>query len=104
MSTSAELAPVEDLVIAQPEHALYCFDVLIHKLRPSASSDDALEPRFKNGSDVYPLFVTWNIASPGGGSSSRKADYTLRGCIGNFSGMPLTKGLQEYALISSASA
>lgn len=41
-----------------------------------------------------PLFVTWNIVRPDG--STR-----LRGCIGNFSPMPLAMGLQEYALISA---
>jgi AMMECR1 domain-containing protein len=40
-----------------------------------------------------PVFVTWNI--------KRGDEYQLRGCIGNFSPMPLHEGLAEYALVSA---
>ena len=39
----------------------------------------------------YPLFVTWK----------RSRDDRLRGCIGNFTPMPLSRGLREYALIAA---
>ena len=41
------------------------------------------------------LFVTWNTVS----HLRPNKKPALRGCIGNFSPMPLAKGLQEYALI-----
>lgn len=103
MASNGSLANNNEVAIVQPEHALYCFDVLADKLHsPSADAAAAaghLEPRFHDGADVYPLFVTWNI-KPRSSSASSKTDWRLRGCIGNFGGLPLTKGLQEYALIS----
>lgn len=101
MPQSDEASPAAgDIIIAQPEHALYCFDVLVHKLQASSrsSSESALEPRFHNGDDAYPLFVTWNIRGRGGGG--RTGNYRLRGCLGRFSALPLRKGLREFALKS----
>ncbi|KAI5481860.1 U3 small nucleolar RNA-associated protein 14 [Pseudohyphozyma bogoriensis] len=77
--------------VALKEHAFYCFDSINGKLNhrgkvPGPTFDDTAE---------FPLFVTWNIKSRSGGSSR------LRGCIGNFEGMPLGEGLQEYAMISA---
>ena len=43
-----------------------------------------------------PLFVTWSTRSSRPGRASR-----LRGCIGNFTALPLRTGLAEYALISA---
>eukprot|EP00762_Andalucia_godoyi_P007946 ANDGO_01198.mRNA.1 Uncharacterized protein CG5902 len=40
-----------------------------------------------------PLFVTWN-------KKAKDGEYHLRGCIGNFSEVPLRTGLAEYAVIS----
>jgi uncharacterized protein (TIGR00296 family) len=42
----------------------------------------------------YPLFVTWNTIS-------RSGTKTLRGCIGTFDALPLSTGLQTYALTSA---
>ena len=44
--------------------------------------------------ESYPLFVTWNTVSRSGHKS-------LRGCIGTFEGLPLSTGLQTYALTSA---
>lgn len=44
--------------------------------------------------ESYPLFVTWNTVSRSGHKS-------LRGCIGTFEPLPLTTGLQTYALTSA---
>ena len=44
--------------------------------------------------ESYPLFVTWNTISRSGHKS-------LRGCIGTFEGLPLSTGLQTYALTSA---
>jgi AMMECR1 domain-containing protein len=41
------------------------------------------------------LFVTWNTVS----KLRPNKKPALRGCIGNFTPMPLAKGLREYALI-----
>ncbi|KAJ2924975.1 hypothetical protein H1R20_g12161, partial [Candolleomyces eurysporus] len=48
------------------------------------------------GTIISPLFVTWNTRSSRPGRAPH-----LRGCIGNFSPMPLHEGLAEYALISA---
>lgn len=42
-----------------------------------------------------PLFVTWNK------KSTRLQQYNLRGCIGNFSDLPLASAIAEYALVSA---
>ncbi|KAI9002233.1 AMMECR1 domain-containing protein [Gaertneriomyces semiglobifer] len=71
------------------EHCFYCFDVLAAQLE-GTQHDTA--PQFSD--DEYPLFVTWNTIS-------RNGSHRLRGCIGNFSPMPLHSGLREYALTSA---
>ncbi|KAK9900443.1 hypothetical protein P389DRAFT_12480 [Cystobasidium minutum MCA 4210] len=72
------------------EHVMYCFDVLSAKLKGETI------PRYEgeDKNEQFPLFVTWNTIRSDG--STR-----LRGCIGNFSPMPLASGLEEYALISA---
>ncbi|KAI8923855.1 AMMECR1 domain-containing protein [Entophlyctis helioformis] len=69
------------------EHCFYCIGVLDAHL--SNGTKAAPEPAFDNKS--FPLFVTWTQARNG----------ELRGCIGNFSAMPLHTGLREYALTSA---
>lgn len=91
---------------ATKEHAYYCFEVLEkalnkkNKSKPHGSeptgtdaSATLIGPQITNES--YPLFVTWNIMVDNTG------DEELRGCIGNFSGMPLKEGLEEYAIVSA---
>ncbi|KAJ3176350.1 AMME chromosomal region protein 1-like [Irineochytrium annulatum] len=63
----------------------YCFDVVASKL----NGTDHAEPNFEN--DDYPLFVSWHLV--------RKEKRILKGCIGNFSSLPLHSGLRDYALI-----
>jgi len=69
------------------EHCFYAFDTLYCNLTKAKP----IPPKFPN--DDYPLFVTWNI--------KRGREYRLRGCIGNFSPMPLQEGIADYALISA---
>ncbi len=61
--------------------------VLSISVRPSYASRLSI-------SESYPLFVTWNTVSRSGHKS-------LRGCIGTFEGLPLSTGLQTYALTSA---
>ncbi|KAF8312835.1 hypothetical protein DL93DRAFT_2125977 [Clavulina sp. PMI_390] len=75
--------------VCRPEHAFYCFDVL----RASLHNEKHVRAPFDDAR--YPLFVTWNTVSRSGGRSR------LRGCIGNFGAMAITKGLADYALISA---
>ncbi|KAF9095751.1 AMME chromosomal region protein 1-like [Mortierella sp. GBA35] len=72
------------------EHCYYCFDSLVSHFdgRP------VLPPTFDN--NPFPLFVTWSTSENG-----TTRDLSLRGCIGNFSAMPLHSGLREYALTSA---
>ncbi|WVF71815.1 hypothetical protein IAT40_006623 [Kwoniella sp. CBS 6097] len=102
--------------ICTKEHPLYCFDVLVdhfHQHDQSKSkifgrrrhkssdgvkeSESVVSPPFRNKDEKYALFVTWNT------NTSHRANHkpSLRGCIGNFSPMPLEEGLREYALISA---
>jgi len=69
------------------EHCFYAFDTLYCSLTKA----QPIPPKFAD--EKYPLFVTWNI--------QRVDEYQLRGCIGNFSPMPLHEGLAEYALVSA---
>ncbi|KAI9219704.1 AMMECR1 domain-containing protein [Blastocladiella britannica] len=75
-------------------HCYYCFDVLVAHLNGTSEptpyfleDDDAPAPQ-------SPLFVTWSTVESDG-------SLPLRGCIGNFSPLPLDAGLKEYALISA---
>ncbi|KAI9141384.1 AMMECR1 domain-containing protein, partial [Paraphysoderma sedebokerense] len=72
---------------ATPYHCHFCFDVLSSHL----NGQDPIDPPFED--DEYPLFVTWNI--------KRNGTLRLRGCIGNFTPLPLHSGLKEYALTSA---
>ncbi|KAH6569328.1 hypothetical protein BASA60_008248 [Batrachochytrium salamandrivorans] len=67
------------------EHCCYCFEALLSHF----NGCQAPLPTFEDAE--YPLFVTWTVS---------KNDQ-LRGCIGNFSPMPLHSGLKEYALTSA---
>lgn len=69
------------------EMVSYCFDVLNHKLE-FPNQEFTVKPSFSN--DSYPLFVTWY--------KKKQDSYSLRGCIGTFSEIPLYEGLKEYAL------
>ncbi|EGF78573.1 hypothetical protein BATDEDRAFT_90717 [Batrachochytrium dendrobatidis JAM81] len=70
---------------ALPDHCYYCFEVLSAHL----DNRQPTPPTFPN--TQFPLFVTWSLT---------RTD-ELRGCIGNFSAMPLHKGLEEYAIVSA---
>ncbi|KAK0525964.1 hypothetical protein OC835_005441 [Tilletia horrida] len=98
------------------EHCFYCFDVLEAELASSSNSSSrtngyrksgsnsaaAVRPQFENGSEEFPLFVTWNIYSSSSLlGSKRKSSARLRGCIGTFSPLPLAEGLRDYALTSA---
>jgi len=74
-------------MVANIEHCIYCFDVLIAHLE----GRKPLDPKFED--DHYPLFVTWN--------TTRHGHSRLRGCIGNFDPLPLHSGLKEYAITSA---
>ncbi|KAJ3535414.1 hypothetical protein NMY22_g6495 [Coprinellus aureogranulatus] len=76
--------------VCTPEHCYYAFDTLYCALTKSKP----IPPTFPN--EKYPLFVTWNTRSSRPGRAPQ-----LRGCIGNFSPMPLHDGLAEYALIAA---
>lgn len=69
------------------EYAYYAFDSLVSELRGS-QAQVKLETQ-----ESSPLFVTWNKREHG--------VKQLRGCIGTFSDIPLTRGIREYALISA---
>ncbi|KAG0039661.1 AMME syndrome candidate protein 1 protein [Podila clonocystis] len=74
------------------EHCYHCFDVVIAHLE-SKWKKDVQHPvaTFEDG--AYPLFVTWSK------NDNDKGELELRGCIGNFSAMPLRSGLTQYALL-----
>jgi len=80
---------VQGALVATEEHCRFCFDVLIAQLKehrlPLAT--------FGNKDLKAPLFVTWKVDNGDG-------EYTLRGCIGNFSDLHLGDGLTDYALSS----
>ncbi|WVQ99087.1 hypothetical protein IAU59_006219 [Kwoniella sp. CBS 9459] len=100
-------AEEEEETICTREHPLYCFDVLVDHFQQQGhghgkkhkSSSGTIGPKaiFKNKNEKYALFVTWNT------NTSHRANHkpALRGCIGNFSPMPLEEGLKEYALVSA---
>eukprot|EP00293_Proteomonas_sulcata_P010982 CAMPEP_0184310124 /NCGR_PEP_ID=MMETSP1049-20130417/24308_1 /TAXON_ID=77928 /ORGANISM="Proteomonas sulcata, Strain CCMP704" /LENGTH=169 /DNA_ID=CAMNT_0026623713 /DNA_START=73 /DNA_END=579 /DNA_ORIENTATION=+ len=70
------------------EQCCYCFDVILSHFFKTQLPP----PRFPKG--YYPLFVTWNKADSRGNLS-------LRGCIGNLSGMDLYQGVPKYATSSA---
>ncbi|KAF9206794.1 AMME syndrome candidate protein 1 protein [Podila verticillata] len=74
------------------EHCFHCFDVIIAHLE-SKWKEDVKHPvaTFEDG--AYPLFVTWSK------NGNDEGELVLRGCIGNFSAMPLRTGLTQYALL-----
>lgn len=57
---------------------------------------------FASSEPPSPLFVTWNVLSSSALASGilEEDDKMLRGCIGNFSELPVESGIREYALIS----
>ncbi|KAF9368652.1 AMME syndrome candidate protein 1 protein [Podila verticillata] len=76
------------------EHCFHCFDVIIAHLE-SKWKEDVKHPvaTFEDG--AFPLFVTWSK------KDNDEGELELRGCIGNFSAMPLRTGLTQYALLSA---
>lgn len=74
---------------------------LLNSIDPSYSKVSLPESEIATACDYVitpfeaPLFVTWNIINKE--TKSKK----LRGCIGNFSKLPLPKSVKEYALISA---
>ncbi|ORY22589.1 AMMECR1 domain-containing protein [Naematelia encephala] len=95
LSTPAPGTPASPAssAICTRQHALYCFDVLVAHFQKR----DPMPPPFDNANESFALFATWNTTQ-GRRASGKPA---LRGCIGNFSPMPLAKGLREYALVSA---
>ncbi|ODN83462.1 hypothetical protein L202_01599 [Cryptococcus amylolentus CBS 6039] len=81
--------PVEE-PICNELHPLWAFDVLVSHFE----GREPVKAPFDNYRDEYALFVSWHVVKPG-----RKP--ALRGCIGSFSPMPLTKGVKDYSLISA---
>ncbi|KAI8824971.1 ammecr1 protein [Fimicolochytrium jonesii] len=79
------------------EHCYFCFDVLESHFENRKPMPAPFED------EKYPLFVTWNTVPSSSSTSKRRgsSDHQLRGCIGNFSAMPLHRGLAEYALTSA---
>lgn len=67
---------------------VYCFDVLIRKLKSINEEIIFPEDYLKI---KCPLFVTWKFG----------LNLELRGCIGTFESEYLTKNLEKYALISA---
>ncbi|KAJ2457993.1 hypothetical protein GGF42_002348 [Coemansia sp. RSA 2424] len=78
--------------MATKQHCAYCFDAVIAHLNGISATSKLAPPDF-DGTLEYPLFVTW--------SKVVRGKERLRGCIGNFSAMPLDTGLREYALTSA---
>eukprot|EP00475_Leptophrys_vorax_P034711 TRINITY_DN5639_c0_g1_i1.p1 TRINITY_DN5639_c0_g1~~TRINITY_DN5639_c0_g1_i1.p1 ORF type:complete len:204 (-),score=47.58 TRINITY_DN5639_c0_g1_i1:110-721(-) len=74
-------------------HAAYCFDSILDHLGIINMEKHVTPPSVPDGS--FPLFVTWKKKSSLGNS------YSLRGCIGTFSPLPLLEGLRRYAITSA---
>lgn len=85
----SEAAAEDEVQICTPEHCFHAFDTLFCEL----TSKNPIPPKFPD--EKYPLFVSWHIRSRSGRAPR------LRGCIGNFSAMPIHDGLAEYALVSA---
>ncbi|WPT11375.1 hypothetical protein PSENEW3n2_00000814 [Picochlorum sp. SENEW3] len=84
---------------AHMHHALYCFDVLAKHLRCEEHVCPVVSEQLQRAVGEYacPLFVTWNKQEDG----YHDGEVTLRGCIGTFAPQDITKGLEEYAIISA---
>lgn len=90
---------------------LYCFDILIHKLRKVdhyVVDDSVVRPAFveqlSDSSIECPLFVTWQIRSPHQRHVSlliSSDSFELRGCVGTLSPRPLHSSVGQYALTSA---
>lgn len=80
--------PKSDAEGCLSEHIYHAFDALYCSLTRAKP----VPPTFKD--DKYALFITWNTVG-------RRGDHRLRGCIGNFTPMPIREGIAEYALISA---
>jgi len=75
------------------DHCFYCFDSLVTHFEGRLVHGPAFEDK------PFPLFVTWSTIDTE--DNEGDPDLVLRGCIGNFSAMPLHSGLKEYALVSA---
>ena len=79
LSTTSSQAALDSTSKSSSKSSFFSFS---HKQQPAPSKEEE-----------YPLFVTWNTASPRGHNS-------LRGCIGTFNAVPLSDGLKSYAKTS----
>ncbi|MCJ1318561.1 hypothetical protein MMC15_003891 [Xylographa vitiligo] len=80
LSTTSSQAALDSTSKSSSKSSFFSFS---HKQQPAPSKEEE-----------YPLFVTWNTASPRGHNS-------LRGCIGTFNAVPLSDGLKSYAKTSA---
>lgn len=80
--------------VSSYDMCVYCFDVLINKLKPGEIPSVA-QPTFAHANESFPLFVTWKR------QESENSKPVLRGCIGTFTDTKLHKGLHDYALSSA---
>ncbi|KAK9466193.1 AMMECR1 domain-containing protein [Lipomyces arxii] len=105
MATKAQCAFCFDIIVSQLENRnatpLIKFEQAMSKLNLSDSDGSSVSSAgsvgysdvVKSDSELYPLFVTWNIVIRG--------ESRLRGCIGTFEPQPLEKGLKNYAKIAA---
>lgn len=86
------MAPAPRDEEATQEHCIFCFDVLLARLRGERAPPlpPSVNPDFQ-----APMFVTWTkFPSPG-------CEGELRGCIGCLDNVAMEPGLRDYALKSS---
>eukprot|EP01089_Gocevia_fonbrunei_P005495 TRINITY_DN15951_c0_g1_i1.p1 TRINITY_DN15951_c0_g1~~TRINITY_DN15951_c0_g1_i1.p1 ORF type:complete len:277 (-),score=40.96 TRINITY_DN15951_c0_g1_i1:92-805(-) len=90
-------------IIATPEMAFYCFDVLQNHFKNHSSDlvrglNKSKKRKLQSNYVIPPvecaLFVGWKKDKPNG-------ECTLRGCKGTHGTLPLEQGLRQYALISA---
>ncbi|ANZ74683.1 BA75_00055T0 [Komagataella pastoris] len=81
---------------SKPPQELTKFSLADYKRATGNGTPSAPEPD-------TPLFVTWNIRHNDKATlhTSQEDSKELRGCIGNFSSLPLETGIREYALIAA---
>eukprot|EP01095_Lingulamoeba_sp_RSL-Kostka_P009916 TRINITY_DN346_c0_g1_i2.p1 TRINITY_DN346_c0_g1~~TRINITY_DN346_c0_g1_i2.p1 ORF type:complete len:201 (-),score=55.67 TRINITY_DN346_c0_g1_i2:153-755(-) len=76
--------------MANENHCIYCFDVLLKSLKKKNTT-----PQQNFEDRKCPLFVTWNKFE------DHDEEPRLRGCIGTFSHIQLSEGLNKYTKISA---
>lgn len=87
-ASETENCEIANMVSANQEMAVYCFDTLVAHY----SGEEAPPPAFEDGE--HPLFVTWKKVGSSG-------EPRLRGCIGTLEPRPLVSGFRDYALTSA---